>query len=360
MINHVRASTTKLTDFAVGSITRTMLEAPAIEMDQLYQQMLNGLIEGIPTAIYLGFDFERLQPSAAYGALTFTVSPLQSQALVIPQGSRFKVPNGTIEFSTNSELIIPENTATGTVTATANQAGSVGNVIANSITEMIAPITGVTVTNQAGFVTGRDLETDAARKLRFQEFIAALSRGTKIAIEFGAKTSKLVDSAGNITERVVDAKIDEPYTYSNTNPITPIFCYIYNGVGTASAALIAETQKIIDGFEEIDGTKVEGWKGAGIPCKVQSVQTFVVTVTVTVFILNGFSFTSIQTSASASIADYIQSVPIGKGALVSEVMSRIMDIPGVWDAVISAPATNTPAAINTKVIPGVITVSQGV
>ncbi len=43
MVNHVRATTTKITDFRVGGVARTLLEAPAIEIDELYQQMFNGL-----------------------------------------------------------------------------------------------------------------------------------------------------------------------------------------------------------------------------------------------------------------------------------------------------------------------------
>jgi hypothetical protein len=63
MINWMRGATDKVTDYRIGSVTRTMLEAPAIEIDELYQNMLRGLVDGIPVAIYQGFGFERLPAS---------------------------------------------------------------------------------------------------------------------------------------------------------------------------------------------------------------------------------------------------------------------------------------------------------
>ena len=38
MINWLRANTTKVTDFNVGSVVRTMAEASAAEMEELYLQ----------------------------------------------------------------------------------------------------------------------------------------------------------------------------------------------------------------------------------------------------------------------------------------------------------------------------------
>ena len=48
MINRMSATQNKVTDFNVGAVGRTLIEAPAIEIDQLYQQMFNGLKEAIP------------------------------------------------------------------------------------------------------------------------------------------------------------------------------------------------------------------------------------------------------------------------------------------------------------------------
>jgi hypothetical protein len=36
MINHMRGTQSDITDFVIGSKARTLVEAPAIEMDELY------------------------------------------------------------------------------------------------------------------------------------------------------------------------------------------------------------------------------------------------------------------------------------------------------------------------------------
>ena len=40
-INHARSVTEKITDFAPGSVARTLMEAPAVEVEELYLQMFD-------------------------------------------------------------------------------------------------------------------------------------------------------------------------------------------------------------------------------------------------------------------------------------------------------------------------------
>jgi hypothetical protein len=42
MLNRAKATQSRLTDFEVGSVARTLIEAPAIEIEQLYQRMFAG------------------------------------------------------------------------------------------------------------------------------------------------------------------------------------------------------------------------------------------------------------------------------------------------------------------------------
>lgn len=58
MVNYIRGATNQLTDFNVGSGTRTLIEAPAIEMDQLYQEAYSAVREGIETSVFRSFDLE--------------------------------------------------------------------------------------------------------------------------------------------------------------------------------------------------------------------------------------------------------------------------------------------------------------
>lgn len=56
MVNYIRGTLSGITDFNPGSTARTLLEAPAIEMDQLYQEMFFGIREGVETGIFRSFE----------------------------------------------------------------------------------------------------------------------------------------------------------------------------------------------------------------------------------------------------------------------------------------------------------------
>jgi hypothetical protein len=56
MVNYIRGTLSGITDFNPGSAARTLLEAPAIEMDQLYQEMFVGIREGVETGIFRSFE----------------------------------------------------------------------------------------------------------------------------------------------------------------------------------------------------------------------------------------------------------------------------------------------------------------
>jgi len=67
MINYARATQDEITDFSVGSVARTIMEAPAIEIEELYQRMLAGILEAIPVSVYRAFGFDPLEAAPARG-----------------------------------------------------------------------------------------------------------------------------------------------------------------------------------------------------------------------------------------------------------------------------------------------------
>ena len=358
MINHARGTTDKLTDFNVGSINRTMMESPAVEIDELYQQMFIGLKESIPTAIYLSFNFSRLPASAAFTNVTFTASPAPAQAIVIPAQTEIRVPGATVSFFTDTQVQIPAAQTTVTVRATANTTGTVANTLANTITEILVPISTVTVSNANPVTSGTDTETDDERKVRFNQFIAALSRGPLASIEFGARTAFLTDASGNVTERATNALVIEPYVTDNNQPLGYVDCYVYNGVGGTSAALIAEAQKIVDGYTDAAGARVMGWKAAGVIATVQSVIEQQVAVTAVLAAESGVLVSDLLTPVTDAIRAYLTALDIGETAVRAEIIRVIMAVDGVYNVTLSVPAADVvPAATGTKILPGTITVS---
>ncbi len=94
MILTARAHTERVTDYNVGSVARTLLEAPGLELDALYQAMTLNLLDAIPVAIYQGFSFTALPAMAAAGFVTFTLGePLVGNPLR-PAANRRPVAGG--------------------------------------------------------------------------------------------------------------------------------------------------------------------------------------------------------------------------------------------------------------------------
>jgi uncharacterized phage protein gp47/JayE len=358
-INRMRATTTRISDYNVGSVARSLIEAPAIEIESLYLQMLNGLVESIPVAVYQSFDFQRLPASAAYTVVTFTASPSPAPAAIpIPAGTRVRIPGGTVTYTTDAAVSIAQGGTTAAVRVTAQQAGQVGNTLAGTITEIVDSVPGVTVTNLDPVVSGRDEESDDRRYLRFQEFIQSIARSHVDGIRFAALSAVVTDGAGNVTEHVQQAIVYEPFITDNTQPLGYVNVWIWNGVDTASAALVLEAQKIIDGYQDASGQRVIGYKAAGVVVAVAAVTATNVNVTLTVTPEAGYAFADLKAPVEAAIRDYIFALPIGDDLLKNELIRVAMSVPGVYDIAISAPAGDTAAAINVKLLPGTIAASS--
>ena len=108
MINWVSGTTTKVTDFNIGSVVRTLLEAVAIELEELYYQLLQAVEEAIEEAIYRAFNFPRNPAERATGMVTFYRTMGSDAIIVIPRGSLVSTSSEpSIQFETQSEERLP-------------------------------------------------------------------------------------------------------------------------------------------------------------------------------------------------------------------------------------------------------------
>ena len=88
-INHARSVTDKITDYLPGSVARTLIEAPAIEVEELYMQMLLGLRDAIPAATFLSFGFDKLPAARAHGYVSISLDPAPTVPIIVPLGTIF-------------------------------------------------------------------------------------------------------------------------------------------------------------------------------------------------------------------------------------------------------------------------------
>lgn len=198
IVNWFSGNNSEITDFNIGSRIRTMFEAVAIELEQIYYQLFVGISGGIETAVFNSFDFPLLQARAASGTVRFSrTTPAPAGGVTIPAGTQVGTSGeDTVVYQTTDTVVIPEGATFIDATVVSTSEGSRGNAPANTVTVLLGAPAGVnSVTNQNSFFTGRDLENADERRDRFQKFIANLSRSTLGAIE---------NAAGGV-DNVVDA-----------------------------------------------------------------------------------------------------------------------------------------------------------
>lgn len=356
-INWCKAVTTKITDFNVGSVARTLMEAPAIEIEELYQNIFIGLKEAIPVSVFTTFGFEQRAAEAASGIVRFSTGGAPATAqILIPAGTTVRVPGTSLTYATQATAIIQASQSYVDVLVAATAAGVAGNVTAGTITELATPVNGVsTVTNPAPLLNGRNAETDDERKARFQGYISTLARGTKSAIEYGARQAALTDANGLITEYVAYASVVEPWLGDSAKPISMIDVYVHNGASATSPALVAQAQKVIDGYYDDTNTAVPGWKAAGVQVTVRAASDKLVNVAGNLTAYAGYVEADLIAAATDAVKAYIQGLNVGEKVVLAEIIAIIKrDVPGVYNVALTAPTGDVTCAANEKAIPGTV------
>jgi uncharacterized phage protein gp47/JayE len=354
MINWMRTATQKITDYNIGSVSRTLVEAPAAELDELYQQMFIGLREAIPVSVYNSFNFEALGALSASGLVTVSIAAQATDVLIVA-GTQFKVAGKSAPYTSTADVTIVAGQTSGKVPVSCDVAGIAGNLAAASaFTPNPKPDGYVSASNQSAFVSGRDAETDQERKIRFAAFIASLNRGTLVAIDYGLKTTVIKDSAGHEVERVVYTQIVEPYLTDSTKPIALVQCYVHNGSGGTSNDLVTQAEAVLHGYYDDDGNAVPGWKAAGVKVQVFKATEQLVTVAGAITPKAGYAHDDLALAAKGAVSNYIAALGIGEAAIRAEIIAIVQRLPGVYNFTPLLPAGDVTPGIGTKLMPGTV------
>lgn len=351
MLNWMRASTNRVTDYNVGSVSRTMLEAPAAEIDELYQQFFIGVKEAIPVATYNTFDFNQLPELSASGPIRVQLTP--GTAGLISAGTTFSAVGLATTYSALADVTFAGDDSFVDVTVAADTAGTVGNIAKDQAFSLTpSPTNFVSATNLSDFISGMDAETDDERKLRFAAYISSLARSNLAGIEYGLTTANLTNASGKIIERVASSAVVEPYLEDNTKPISLVECYVHNGTGSTSPALVARAQQIIDGYYDADGNAVPGYKAAGNPTNVYAATEVVVGVAGVLTVLSGYDQPTLLADAISTANSYLIGLGVGADVLTAEVIRLIKSLDGVYDFDLTLPVENVIISKSQKAMPG--------
>lgn len=352
MIAYSRATSPQVTDYNVGSVARTMLEAPALELDALYQMMYVGLIDSIPSAIYEGFNFPRLPAQAARGFVTFTVSGARTEPIVVPANTVVRNPLTPILYYTQSTLTIAqgEGDTTGTVLVAAGSTGAETNAIAGSLTSYLPVISGVTCANADALTGGADEETDEQRRQRFARYIQTLARGTIASLEYAALQGVVYSLGGLPMETVKQVGVEE--TAGRVN------LYIFNGTGSTSDDLVADVEQRVEGYYDTDtGRWVAGYRPAGMRVAVAKMTEVPFDVDVEVDAPINYRGAAFEQDIQDAIGAVISSQRTHPTLRPIEIINGVLGVTGVDGCTILSPTTATTIEPNTVLIPGTLTIS---
>jgi len=340
-IRYYTGTTSRITDFNVGSKVRTLFEATGIMLQEIAKDFYDELATAIATAIYNSFQFDRLGPAKAYGEVTFRLAAPATADVLIAAGSQVKVPQTSKIYAVVENTVIPTGQLEMAALVQALSPGAAYNTAAGTITEMVTVIEGITsISNTKPLITGSDPETDKERQERFTRYIKALARGTDAALEYAATTTALYDNNGFVVERVVKSQVIKVAT-------SYVHLYVHNGQGSTSDSLVAEAVKVVHGFLDNQGKKVPGYKAAGDTVDVFKAIEQGLAVKIGISPKAGYTLSDLTNAVIAAVQDYFASLDIGAPMLRNSLLTVIKGVTGVLDADIILPAQNVGSVAGT-------------
>lgn len=251
---------TDLSDVADTSAVKHVLAAAARSDDEQYYQMSLLLkLFSIDTAAGDDLDARakdiqpgtlfRMQANKSSGQVIFTRTGT-SGTVTIPSGTKVKTASGQI-FSTTTTVSItptsPQQIAghgvgrdSNAAAATADQAGSAGNVASSTIVSFQQKPTGVDeVVNPDPFQNGADKESDDSFRQRLKAFVAGLARCTVQAIEANVQGQQdPVTGAVALFVKVIEDLLDRGN----------VTVYIDDGTGSAESTATVSGENLTNGL----------------------------------------------------------------------------------------------------------------
>jgi hypothetical protein len=291
----------KITNFNPGSIVRTLFEAVATEIEQLYFKMKKGHAEAIEGSLYTSFGFSKTPATKATGLLTLEFKAPLSLVFTISKGHSFytvPVKGKVIYFECLEDKTVPIGETSVDVKVQCTEAGEIGNVPPLSIRNVMSPLPMVErMYNLSPFHTGLPEETTEQRKKRFSNFIGTLQRGTVDSIKYGV--SQIPDVAGvNVREDV-----------------GLIYIYVHDAQGQLPDPLRVQVENLVPNY-----------KCGGIKPIVSQVNIKKVDIDIKVSLENGFDRGTYALIIYNSISTFLERYTVGKPLLRAEIVRFIMNL----------------------------------
>ncbi len=306
----------QLTQVSSGSVAYALFQGFAsvcLWLQWLIAQVLSmtrlATSQGADVDSFVGdFGLARLPATFATGSVTFSRYSASGTALVMP-GAQVKTADGSQPFvvvtdTTNAAwsaalggYAVADGVGGVAVPVQAVNAGTQGNVQANTITLIASAIPGIdTVTNPASFAGALDAESDAALRTRFQGYIQGLAKST---------TAALGAAIGQVQQGLSYA-ILEGVPGSGQVTVT-----VDDGSGAPGAALLGSVTAAVGAV-----------RAAGVQAIVQGPSVADTTVAFTLNVAAGASKPAVAATIAAALLTYVDLLPVGASLALSNVIAQ--------------------------------------
>lgn len=358
-----------LLDILGGVVSRGVAEVQALAIEEFKKTYVEtatgpeetGGADDLETLLvdHFGEDFKRPDAVYAEGQVTFSRPTTGAGNIVIPAGTIVKTAaneaGSSQRFATQSAVTITGLSIAASVKAV--DAGSAGNVLANTVVEIESSLvdSSITVNNASAFSGGDEVLDDAEYRQYAKNLLKTLRGATLEAIVAKAKTVSGVEEAfgAEFSQTVKEWDEAESEAVGDAFKITRVKLYIADANGTANNTLINNVKAAIATV-----------RAAGVQVEVlaASAQTVNVSISVT---LNGSgpNFAALSSSLQPifdDIAEYLQTLAIGTGLSRSALKTHIL---GIWGAsgsddltniTIVTPTGDVSVSASTKIVPGTV------
>ncbi len=350
LIAYARGTNKTITDYNIGSVARTLLEAPAIEINALSQSFMSALLAAIPIAIYNGFSFQALPASAASGYVTFFNDPDYPEHVVVPAGTLVRDPLKSVTYATQADAEMAANDTEVTVAVAATSVGTPGNAEPNTLLAYVPIISGVTVNNIHSITGGYDAESADAQRQRFARYIQSLARGTNGSLEYIALTGAIFSNEGLVIERAARIRIDESAGH--------VIVFVSNGSSATSPELIADIQRKIDGgYDSASATWIAGYRPAGMRVDVMPFSLETLDIIIECDVDNANATDTTRNMIRDAITAVLLNPPHDTLLRPGDILSAVLQLPPINGAVLLSPTTATTVANNTLLQLGTLTLT---
>jgi len=319
------ARTDKITDYNPGSIAHTICDTIARIAERIYVAIRQGYNDNLRLIPYFFFGFTRNQGEYANGTVIFKRgNPLPTRT-PIPISTKTS-GMGKIFLTTETGFIEPGAVLSNEIKIKAVERGKSYNLSALAIDTIETLVSSdiAEVTNPYPITGGLDTESDAELDERFKIHVNGLS---------GTNDYAIIDAARNVNGiRSVSAKNHKP-------PLRNIYnmsIYVDDGTGSATPETLEAVKLAIEG----DGTELhQGHLAPGVEVRVLPPQTVPVNFSAIVDVYRA-DLAEADAEIKRIIAEYVNSLTIGKAVIKSQILARITKLAYVKDVKIIAPVDN--------------------